>query len=89
LILQEKTVEDLEMTEDEQYRALLRNFDASKFLSRGTASYILSEVAACGEYGGVCEFVTPEMVGAAVRRLVSNYTEDHMWLPLFLRGLSA
>jgi hypothetical protein len=61
----------------------------STLTGRRPAAHVLALVAAAGESGNVDELITPEMVGHAVSRLVSNYTEDDSWLRRFLVGLSA
>ena len=62
------------------------DFQVATFLPRRTAAHILAVVANHGDYGGVSVLVTPEMIGAAIRRLVRNYTEDESWRVRFLKG---
>lgn len=54
---------------------------------RGLAGQILQHVGSCGEYGGVANGVSPFLIGVAIRRLVSNYTEGDEWKIEFLKGL--
>ncbi len=54
---------------------------------RALAAALLQHVGHHGEYGGVAENVSPFLIGVAVRRLVSNYTEGDEWLIEFLKGL--
>ncbi len=68
-------------------RNLRRTFVVSRLLDKRVAAHIFSFLAEAGQSGGTHHFVTPELVGAAVGRLVSNYTEDDSWLPRFLGSL--
>jgi hypothetical protein len=54
---------------------------------RGLAASLLQHVGDHGEYGGVANGVTPFLIGVAIRRLVSNYTEGDEWKIEFLKGL--
>ena len=54
---------------------------------RGIAGEILQHVGSCGGYGGVADGVSPFLIGVAIKRLVSNYTEGNEWKIEFLKGL--
>ncbi len=54
---------------------------------RRLAGLVLQHVGSCGEYGGVAEGITPFLVGVAIQRLVSNYTDNDDWKIEFLKGL--
>ena len=54
---------------------------------RGVAAELLQHVSYHGEYGGVVNGVSPFLIGVAIRRLVSNYTEGDEWQIEFLKGL--
>lgn len=54
---------------------------------RAIAGELLQHVGSCGEYGGVANGVTPFLIGVAVQRLVSNYTDSNEWKVEFLKGL--
>lgn len=54
---------------------------------RGIAGGLLQHVGSCGEYGGVANGVSPFLIGVAIQRLVSNYTEGSDWKVEFLKGL--
>ncbi len=65
-----------------------------QYLSPGTSIFprrlageILQHVGREGEYGGVAEGITPFLIGVAIQRLVSNYTENDEWKIEFLKGL--
>jgi hypothetical protein len=59
----------------------------SLIFPRALASEILQHVGMHGEYGGVVDGISPFLIGVAVRRLVSNYTEGDEWKIEFLKGL--
>lgn len=63
-----------------------RGVQHGDFLPRRVAAHILALVAQAGESGNVDNDVTPELIGAAIGRLVSNY-EGGDWLERFMRGL--
>lgn len=69
-------------------------FESMKYLEpgthifpRGIAGELLQHVGNCGEYGGVANGVSPFLIGVAIQRLVSNYTEGSEWKVEFLKGL--
>ncbi len=59
----------------------------SNIFPRTLAGGLLQHVGSCGEYGGVANGVTPFLIGVAIQRLVSNYTEGDEWKIEFLKGL--
>lgn len=63
-----------------------RGVQHGDFLPRRVAAHILALVAQAGESGNVSDDVTPELIGAAIGRLVSNY-DGNDWLERFMRGL--
>jgi hypothetical protein len=54
---------------------------------RGIAAELLQHVGYHGEYGSVANGVSPFLIGVAIRRLVSNYTDGDEWKIEFLKGL--
>ena len=67
--------------------------ESIKYLKPGTnifprnlAGELLQHVGSCGEYGGVANGVSPFLIGVAIQRLVSNYTDDDGWKVEFLKG---
>jgi hypothetical protein len=68
--------------------------DLSKYLTPDTngfprqiAGELLQRVGMCGDYGGVARGISPFLIGIAIQRLVSNYTEGDEWKIEFLKGL--
>lgn len=68
--------------------------EATKYLTpgtlvfpRGIAGELLQHVGSCGGYGGVVDGVSPFLIGVAIQRLVSNYTDGDEWKIEFLKGL--
>jgi hypothetical protein len=59
----------------------------SNIFPRTLAGELLQHVGSCGEYGGVANGVSPFLIGVAIQRLVSNYTEGDEWKIEFLKGL--
>lgn len=59
----------------------------TKIFPRQIASLVLQHIGHDGEYGGVVEGITPFLIGVAIQRLVSNYTEGDEWKIEFLKGL--
>ncbi len=83
-----ETVGALMSSEDKLYLYHLRRhgLQQGEHLDRRVAAHILALVAEAGQTGNATHRVTPELIGAATRRLVSNYGDD--WLEKFMRGLS-
>ncbi len=63
-----------------------RGLQTGDYLPRAVASHILALVASAGQSGNVSDDVNPELIGAAIGRLVSNY-DDVDWVEKFMRGL--
>ena len=59
----------------------------TKIFPRQIAGLVLQHVGQAGEYGGVVEGINPFLIGVAIRRLVSNYTEGDEWKIELLKGL--
>lgn len=54
---------------------------------RAIAGEVLQRVGSAGEYGGVEDGISPFLIGVAIQRLVSNYTDGDEWKIEFLKGL--
>ena len=82
------TVGALMSLEDKLYLHHLRRrcLQPGEYLDRRVAAHILALVAEAGQSGNTTHRVTPELIGAAVGRLVSNYG-DGDWLERFMLGL--
>ena len=68
------------------YHLRRRGLQIGEPLDRRVAAHILALVAEAGQSGSTSHRVTPELIGAAVGRLVSNYG-DGDWLERFMHGL--
>lgn len=84
-----ETVGALMSSEDKLYLYHLRRagFQPGNPLDRRVAAHILALVAEEGQSGNVSHHVTPELIGAAIRRLVSNYGDGDDWFKRFMHGL--
>jgi hypothetical protein len=84
-----EVVGPLVCTADKLYLYHLRRagFQPGNPLDRRVAAHILALVAEEGQSGNVSHHVTPELIGAAIRRLVSNYGDGDDWFERFMRGL--
>ena len=78
-------------TEADLYKIILESISCLKpgtnIFPRYLAGVLLQHVGSCGEYGGVANGVSPFLIGVAIQRLVSNYTEGEEWKVEFLKGL--
>jgi len=83
-----RTVGAFMCTADEKrLEQFIRSWKPCQPIDRRVAAHVLSLVASEGESGNIDQRLTPEIIGDAIARLVSNYTEDESWLKRFLSGL--
>lgn len=81
------TIRSTEVTPELILLAMTYLQSGSNVFPRNLAGLILQHVGHSGEYGGVVNGVSPFLIGVAIQRLVSNYTDNDDWKVEFLKGL--
>ena len=83
-----KSTQSTEASLDEIILDSIANLKPGTYIfPRMLAGELLQHVGSCSDYGGVADGVSPFLIGVAVRRLVSNYTEGDEWKIELLKGL--